>query len=121
MAMYSIGATPLINTLQDPQIRQVWFADDATAGGSLKGLYDWWCALKSKGSSYGYFVNESKTWLIVKPEYFDLAKEVFQDTGIGITSEGKRHLGASIGSQSFTIEYVNKKVESWTASLQTFK
>ena len=33
-------ATPLINDLQGPRIRQVWFADDATAGGSLNGLYD---------------------------------------------------------------------------------
>ena len=48
--------------------------------------------------SYGYFVDASKTWLIVKLEYLDLTGEVFQDTGIGITSEGKRHLGASIGS-----------------------
>ena len=38
-------------------------------------------------------------WLIVKLEYFDLAKQDFQDTGIGITSEGKHHLGTSIGSQ----------------------
>ena len=104
MAMYSIGVTPLINDLQGPHIRQVWFADDATAGGSLNGLYEWWCRLKRLGPSYGYFVNASKTWLIVKPEYLDLAGEVFQNTGIGITSEGKRHLGASIGSQQFTTE-----------------
>ena len=38
MAMYSIGVTPLINDLQGSYIHQVWFADDATAGGSLNGL-----------------------------------------------------------------------------------
>ena len=82
MAMYSIGVTPLINDLKGPCIHQVWFADDATARGSLNGLYDWWCRLKSLGPSYGYFVNASKTWLIVKPEYLDLAGEVFRNTGI---------------------------------------
>ena len=113
MAMYSIGVTPLINTLQGPQISQVWFADDATAGGSINGFYDWWCALKSKGPSYGYFVNTSKTWLIVKPEYRNLANEVFRNTGISVTSEGKRHLRASTDSWSFTTEYVKEKVQSW--------
>ena len=49
----------------------------------------------SKGPSYGYFMNASETsWLIVKPEYLDLAYEVFRNTGI--TPEGKCHLGASI-------------------------
>ena len=65
------------------------------------------------GPSYGYFVNASKTWLIVKPEYLDLAGEVFRNT------EGKRYLGDCIGCQQFTTEYVNEKVMSWTASLLT--
>ena len=63
-------------------------------------------------------MNASKTWLIVKPEYLDLANEFFWNTGISITSEGKCHLGASIGYQSFTTEYVKEKVQSWTSSLQ---
>ena len=96
MAMYSIGITPLIKDLQVPHMHQVWFANDATAGGSLNGLHEWWSRLQSWGPSYGYFVNASKTWLIVKPEHLDVASEVFQNTSIGITSEGKRHLGASI-------------------------
>ena len=65
------------------------------------------------GPSYGYFVNASKTWLIVKPEYLDLAGEVFRNT------EGKCYLGDCIGCQQFTTEYVNEKVMSWTASLLT--
>lgn len=38
MAMYSISITPLIASLQDPHVGQVWFADDASAGGTLLGL-----------------------------------------------------------------------------------
>ena len=41
MVMYSISVTPFIRALQVSVIHQVWFADDATAGGSLKGLHDW--------------------------------------------------------------------------------
>ena len=64
-------------------------------------------------------MNASKTWLIIKPEYLNLAGEVFRGTGIRVTSEGKRHLGACISSQQFTTEYANEKVMSWTASLLT--
>ena len=60
-----------------------------------------------------------KPGILLKRDYLDLAKDVFQNTGVRIMSEGKRHLGASIGFQSFTTEYMNEKVESWTASLLT--
>ena len=36
------------------------------------------------------------------------------DTGVNITTEGKRHLGASIGSYSFTKKYVSRKVREWS-------
>jgi len=58
-------------------------------------------------------VNYSKTWLIVKPEYLDVAHELYKNTSIGITSEGRCHLGASLGSWEFTTDYVNEKVKSW--------
>ena len=38
MAMYAVAITPLIRSLEDDKIKQVWFADDATAGGALTGL-----------------------------------------------------------------------------------
>ena len=50
MAMYSVSVTPLITLLQDPSVAQVWFADDATAGGTLQGLLTWWIGLKHHGS-----------------------------------------------------------------------
>ena len=85
----------------------------------MTGLHEWWSGLQSLGPSYGYFVNASKTWLIVKPEYLDVARELFKNTSIGITSEDRRHLGASIGSREFTSDYVNEKVKSWIACLLT--
>ena len=43
MVMYSISVTLFVYVcaLQVSVIHQVWFADDATAGGSLKDLHDW--------------------------------------------------------------------------------
>ena len=42
MAMYAVAITPLIHRLEDREIRQVWFADDATASGNLTHLKTWW-------------------------------------------------------------------------------
>ena len=45
---------------------QVWYADDATAGASLKHLKEWWDHIVELGPDYGYHPNATKTWLIVK-------------------------------------------------------
>ncbi len=41
MAMYALGILPLIRKI-DHHAKQVWFADDATAGGKLKQIRKWW-------------------------------------------------------------------------------
>ena len=43
---------------------------------------------------------------------------MFADTDINITIEGKRHLGAVVGSRSYTEEYVAGKVEKWTEEIK---
>ena len=118
MAMYAISVIPLIDAIRDCDVRQAWFADDATAAGSLSGLRKWWSDLVKLGPAYGYHVKPSKSWLIVKPDYFNLAKEVFADCGVGITTEGKRHLGAAIGSRAFVEQYVNDKVDYWVSCVR---
>ena len=118
MAMYAISVIPLIDAIRDCDVRQAWFADDATAAGSLNGLQKWWSGLVRLGPAYGYHVKPSKSWLIVKPDYLNLAKEVFADCGVGITAEGKRHLGAAIGSRGFVEQYVNEKVDYWVSCVR---
>jgi len=39
---------------------------------------------------------------------------LFAGTGINITVEGKRNLGAALGSRCFTENYVSEKVETWS-------
>ena len=72
--------------------KQVWYADDATAGGSLNHLKAWWDRISAIGPDYGYYPNASKTWLVVKEANLEEATALFQGTGISITFEGKRHL-----------------------------
>ena len=47
MAMYAIASLPLIRQLKEASsANQVWFADDATAGGQLQQLKQWWEVLE---------------------------------------------------------------------------
>ena len=43
---------------------------------------------------------------------------MFIDTKINATTEGKRHLGAVIGSNDFRTKYVNEKVTEWSSELK---
>ena len=76
-------------------------------------LLQWWKQLLSLGPLYGYHPNAAKTNLIVKPQLYDSAKQIFQDSNVQITCHGQRHLGAAIGTWLFTEEYVSKKVKIW--------
>ena len=48
----------------------------------------------------------------------EMAKEVFQGTGISVTEEGKRHLGAAIGTQAFVQRYVIQRVSEWVNAIE---
>jgi hypothetical protein len=65
MAMYAIATAPLIHRLSTDSIKQLWYADDAGAGGKLGGLCNWWDKLTGEGHDFGYF---AKSWLVVKEE-----------------------------------------------------
>ena len=48
-----------------------------------------------------------------------MADRIFSDAGgIKITSSGKRHLGAVVGSESFKNEYVGEKIDEWVSELE---
>ena len=69
------------------------------------------------GPPLGYFPNPQKCWLIVKSERERLAKEIFGEININITTEGRKHLGAALGSRVFFEEYVDEKVGEWVAQV----
>ena len=117
MPMYALGTVPLINALRDDHIKQVWYADDATACGNLLDIRRWWDRLVSIGPDFGYFPNPLKTCLIVKESFYDSAVSIFRDSGVCITVEGKRHLGAALGTPSFIASFVNEKVSLWKKEL----
>ena len=98
-------------------VRQVWYVDDAAAADHLATLRTWWDMLCDVGSNFGYFVNSSKRFLIVKEEHLLLAHDIFGDTDVQLTTEGRQYLGAALVSSKFIKTYVNGKVREWSDEL----
>ena len=121
MPMYVIATLTILHRLNDPDssTSQLWYADDATATGSLSHIRSWWDKLVSIGPSYGYHANPSKTWLVTKEVHFSNAVNTFQDSHVNITAEGRSHLGAALGTQSYVSQFVNTKVQQWCNELKT--
>ena len=42
---------------------------------------------------------------------------MFAGTGINITTEGRKHLGAALGSRSYLEQHVGGKVEEWAGEV----
>ena len=79
----------------------------------------WWDILNVTGPKYGYYPKPSKTILIVKdPSNLQRAHEIFDQTGVKVTTSGERHLGAVIGSPEFRAEYVNNKIAKWIQDVE---
>ena len=122
MAKYGIALKPLTDKLGEAVdsalCKQVWYADDSSAAGRLTEMRKWWDKLCQAGPDYGYYPLPAKTILIVKPDEREQAEEVFRDTGVKITIEGERHMGAVIGSQEYKESYVMNKVAKWVQDVE---
>jgi len=112
MAMYGLATISLIRRLNGP-CKQVWYADDSAAFGSLEYLRSWW----DRGPSYGYFANPPKAWLVTKDSYLQNAVKIFAGSGVNITPNGRPYLGAALGSPDFIEEHLRSKVGEWTSSI----
>ena len=66
----------------------------------------------------GYFPNPSKTWIIAKPQHLNTIETLFQDSGVNITTEDHKYLGAPIGSVSFVEDFVYRKVKIWSTEIK---
>ena len=108
MAMYALATVPLLSKLKSTA-----FADDAVGTGKIRNLRTSWDAICEVGPHFGYHINASKSWIIVKPHLQEEAEQVFMGTGIKITTEGKRHLGAALGNERYREEYVGNLVNDW--------
>jgi len=123
MGTYALGLTPLLNFLNEFIIlnehgsKEVAFADDLTAAGKVEEIKAYWDILIDMGPKYGYHPKPSKSHLIVKEKYLELAKQTFCASEIKITISGQRHLGAAIGSGDYRSTYIKSMINTWNAEL----
>eukprot|EP00731_Ephydatia_muelleri_P024258 Em0016g529a len=110
--MYALSILPLIQR-SSVDVNQVWYADDAAATGTVLNLKEWWDNINNFGPSYGYYANAKKTWLVVKEAHYTSALSAFHGTNLNITTTGKPHLGAPLGTQSFVTPYVKAIIDNW--------
>ena len=103
MAVYAIVVIPLIlmileitESYSKGTSKAAAYVDDLTAAGCIPGLKCWWDQLCELGPKFAYIPQTSKLWLIIKTEVEEKSKTIFQGSGVQITTEGKRHLGASL-------------------------
>ena len=80
----------------DTSMKHVAFADDLSGAGDLTNVRRWWDNIVIYGPKLGYNPNAAKSWLIVKPETEEMAREIFRGTRIKITIEGRKYLGGFI-------------------------
>jgi len=66
MFMYAIGTLPLSCSLHDPgRWTQLWYANDASASGTLPELRNWLNLLCSRGPGFGYYPEPTKSFVVV--------------------------------------------------------
>ena len=78
--------TPLIQRLPG-MVKQAWYPDDVSACGELHDLYFRWDQLSQFRPLFGYYPNAKKTWLVVKPQYLELACQVFDGINVINTAD----------------------------------
>ena len=96
MEMYALSLMPLLTSIisnNTGNMIHVAFPDDLTGVGKTHELIESWKNVLHYGPYLGYYVNVSKSWLIMKEEYIEMANETFQDYNIQITTDGRRHRG----------------------------
>ena len=110
MSIYALSTVLMQQKLRSIYtVKHVWLADDATGARKMTNLKQWY-----EGKKCGYYVNESKSWIILKNDILEKeAIAVFANSSVKCTASGKRHLGASIGSKEFRKDYANEKINEW--------
>ena len=91
---------------------------DYTAGARLDQLKEWWTELSQVGPFYSYFLNNSKTKLLVNTEFLSRAEYVFGDTGVQICTDGGKHLGGALGNEEFVHTFLQNKVDEWREEVE---
>ena len=122
MQAYGVGILPMLTIIkpevQPKKMKHVAYADDLGGGSTLNKVRKWWEKIVEYGLKFGYFPKASKSWLVVKEERLEEAKELFKGAGINITTEGRKYLGGYIGTDEGKKKYVQELVDEWKSQIE---
>ena len=99
MPIYTLGSLPLLNMTTTENTKYAAYADDISCVEILRNILTWWSKLNTFVPKIGYFPKADKSWLIVKLGKYEAAKSIFKDTSFNITNDGKKHIGAVLGTE----------------------
>ena len=113
---YALAITPLIRKLKEnePETKEIWYADDASGAGTCLDLRKWWDCVTALGPRYGYFPKSSKTHLVVKPDFEEHARSLSSckvGGGIGEASDRAPTAEKCIKTQSEAASIVRQILE----------
>ena len=100
MIAYGTGILPLIRELRTahPHVMQLWFTENEGAVGMVEALHDHMRNLLVRGPPRGYFLDPTKSILVVSPRNVQRAEDHFRGMGVQVVT-GIRYLGRFIGDQ----------------------
>ena len=98
MIEYGIGVLSLSREFQGshPHVTQPWYADDTGAGGKFTNILEHLRDLHVWGPARGYYLEPTKSILVLAPGNVSQAEEHFRGLGIRVVT-GHRYLGGYIG------------------------
>ena len=115
MFLYAVGILPLIQSLKGiGSCVQIWYADDASASGSLSDLHQWFNLLLSEGPDFGYIVNPAKCCLVVHDSYRCGAEQLFSSLNVSVVCN-HHYLEGFIGDITGQATFVQDKLCHWIA------
>ena len=111
MMAYGIGVLPLIRKIQDPypRVNQPYYADDSGAGSNFESILAHFWDLQVREPSRGYFLEPTKSVLVVALRNLARADALFSGMGMTVVT-GIRHLGGFIGDREAEDIWLAKEV-----------
>ena len=100
MIAYGIGVLPLIKEFWNahPRVTQTWYANDAGAGGTFQQIQEHVRDLQVRGPARGYYLEPTKSILVMDLGNVARAEEHFQGLGIRLVT-GHWYQGGYIGNR----------------------
>ena len=109
MQMSCIATKPVFYE-DERNTKKCFYADDGTGLGTLATVHKWWTSFLAQGPKYGYFSNASKAILLVKSEHYERALQIFEGSGVNVTTDATKYFGGYVEPKETCDQLRGRKV-----------